>query len=122
MLENGTSTNLGFLTKYQSGLNDFRFLLDVGHINCKSNDLTFESFLDKLGSSIEHIHLHDNNGESGQHLPIGIGNIDMVNLIKILKKYNFDKTISIEFNSINDIHFYEYSKNVLEKIWYKYYL
>ncbi|MHC1585406.1 MAG: sugar phosphate isomerase/epimerase family protein [Candidatus Syntropharchaeia archaeon] len=63
------------------------FVLDVGHANTNGN---IDKFLD---FKIDHMHVHDNNGEFDEHLGIGKGNIDFRKLkdkkcLKILEIRN----------------------------------
>jgi sugar phosphate isomerase/epimerase len=73
---------------------------DVGHANLgnqaeKKTKLAFENFKDK----IVHLHFSDNTGQDDQHLPLGAGNIDWMFILKILKEYKYDKTITLEIHS-----------------------
>lgn len=58
-----------FRDRYQGEF--FRILLDTGHMNVSAKTLEFEAsaFLD-LASNIEGVHLHQNDGEADQHLPV----------------------------------------------------
>lgn len=49
--------------------------LDVGHLNAFS-DTGIGEWIEKMGGYIAHFHLHDNDGSSDSHSPIGRGNID----------------------------------------------
>ncbi len=57
--------------------------LDIGHANTNN---AIDEFLENI-SSIVHVHLHDNNGKSDEHLPLGKGNINWKNVLKKLSKY-----------------------------------
>lgn len=57
------------------------FTLDVGHANTTN---TIDSL---LKMPIHHIHLHDNNGKSDEHLILGGGNIDWKRIIHELRRY-----------------------------------
>lgn len=52
-----------------------RHCLDVGHLNAFS-DTGIGEWIEKMGRYITHFHLHDNDGSSDSHSPIGRGNID----------------------------------------------
>lgn len=58
---------------------------DVGHANTNSNISDF--FTEGIRANIVHMHLHDNNGEWDDHLPLGEGNIDWVMTMSHLKDY-----------------------------------
>ncbi|MCS3924581.1 sugar phosphate isomerase/epimerase family protein [Methanosalsum natronophilum] len=51
-------------------LKNHGFTLDIGHAN------TTNALNDFLKQTISHLHIHDNNGTSDEHLPVGDGNID----------------------------------------------
>ena len=59
---------------------------DIGHAFCNSS-VPVEKWVSVLGSFIGHVHLHDNDGTSDQHLPLGKGNIPLFDVInKIIEK------------------------------------
>jgi len=70
-----------------------RACLDIGHAHCSSY-VPLYKWIDVLGSYIGHVHIHDNHGikdqnlpisQRDQHLPLGQGNIPLVDVInKIL--------------------------------------
>jgi len=41
----------------------------------------------------------DNKGKEDDHLPLGCGNIEWEKIIKIIKKFKFNKTITLEIFS-----------------------
>lgn len=49
--------------------------LDVGHLNAFS-DTGIGEWIAEMGRYITHFHLHDNDGASDSHSPIGRGNVD----------------------------------------------
>lgn len=57
--------------------------LDVGHAN--TNNLV-DDFLEDI-SKVVHVHLHDNNGKSDEHLGLGKGTINWKEVFKKLDKY-----------------------------------
>lgn len=71
--------------------------LDVGHCNigADANELVSEFFND-FGDKIIHLHVHDNNGVVDEHLPLGAGDINWPNMVKIIKSSGFDSTITLE--------------------------
>lgn len=58
-------------------------VLDVGHAN--TNDNVFE-FLENMDRVI-HVHLHDNNGKSDEHLELGKGTVNWKEVIPKFKRY-----------------------------------
>jgi sugar phosphate isomerase/epimerase len=81
-------------TKFYEEINeDIGLVFDVGHANLNGQ---IELFLTVFGDKIVHIHAHDNDGKSDQHLGIGFGNIDWKNVADILGRKLYDKVVIIE--------------------------
>jgi sugar phosphate isomerase/epimerase len=84
-VENMVNVDL-FLGRFPDEIEDMRteglgFTLDVGHANTAA---AVEPF---LRMSIDHVHLHDNNGQIDQHLTLGSGNIDWNRVVNTLRQY-----------------------------------
>lgn len=60
--------------------------LDIGHAHCNS-DTKVIKWIEKLGKQIGYVHLHDNNGESDDHLGLGQGTIPMNDVCRALEEY-----------------------------------
>lgn len=89
---------------------------DVGHANLgneaeKMTKLAFDNFRKK----IVHLHVSDNNGMEDQHLPLGAGNINWEFIIKLLKAYKYNKTITLEIHS-PDTGYLLLNKDKLKKL------
>lgn len=78
---------------------DLKIHLDVGHCNINQEENLTEAFFKKFGNKIVHLHLSDNRGIEDDHLPLGCGNIEWEEIIKIIKKFEFNKTITLEIFS-----------------------
>ncbi|MEQ8221253.1 MAG: sugar phosphate isomerase/epimerase family protein [Candidatus Eremiobacterota bacterium] len=82
-----------------SEIPDIKVHLDVGHSNiCQEKNLA-KAFFSKLSDKIVHLHFSDNKGIHDDHLPLGCGNIDWKNIIKIIKTSGYDRTITLEIFS-----------------------
>jgi len=57
-----------------------RCCFDVGHAHCNSS-VPLKNWIDVLDKHIGYVHIHDNMGKSDQHLPLGEGNILLVETI-----------------------------------------
>ncbi|MDD5986694.1 MAG: sugar phosphate isomerase/epimerase [Eubacteriales bacterium] len=57
-----------------------RAALDTGHARCASRIPVIE-WIQCLGSSIAHFHIHENDGSADQHLPLGSGCLDVEELL-----------------------------------------
>lgn len=72
---------------------DISMVLDIGHANINGQtELFLETFKDK----IVHIHAHDNDGKSDQHLGIGYGTVDWKGVACLLTAMSYRKTLIIE--------------------------
>lgn len=56
---------------------------DIGHWNLFA-EVSLEEWFSALGDRLVHLHLHDNDGTSDAHLPIGEGNINFSSLFELL--------------------------------------
>ncbi|WP_297071629.1 sugar phosphate isomerase/epimerase [Thermococcus sp.] len=61
---------------------DLGVTFDVGHLNTTTAE--FKRFLELLGDRVIHIHLHDNHGESDEHLALGEGTVPWKRLFSML--------------------------------------
>lgn len=79
---------------------DLAITLDVGHGQLLAQTNTSFSIIDRLGSFIKHVHVHDNRGGSGVrddlHLSIGDGIVDFPRILKALVGSGYDGTMTLE--------------------------
>jgi len=73
----------------------FGFCLDVGHQHSFSRT-PLKAWLEELQSVLREIHLHDNDGTSDSHLPIGEGTIDFVELFRYLGSNGMKPLLTLE--------------------------
>jgi sugar phosphate isomerase/epimerase len=79
--------NVDFLLgRFPDEIEDMRaeglgFTFDVGHANTAD---AIDSF---LRMPIDHVHLHDNNGQTDEHLVLGSGNINWDRIMRALRRY-----------------------------------
>ncbi|MHC1601574.1 MAG: sugar phosphate isomerase/epimerase family protein [Candidatus Nezhaarchaeales archaeon] len=95
-----------------SSLERIKLTFDVGHSNTISNDEVRE-FLLSVGDYIIHVHVHDNNGENDDHLPIGSGSINWRVFADIIKKLKLVGGLTLE---VMNIRAAKRSLNVLMKM------
>jgi sugar phosphate isomerase/epimerase len=102
MVENtkGIFNELPVLAKILEEVPGLKLHWDVGHANIgneaeKKTKLALHNFKDK----ISHMHFSDNNGQEDQHLPLGAGNINWLFILKTLKEYHYEKTVTLEIHS-----------------------
>ncbi len=78
---------------YRESGQNINMVLDTGHAHICGQ---LESFMTDFSDKIVHIHAHDNDGKSDQHLGIGYGSINWNNFASILRGKTFNGTIIVE--------------------------
>lgn len=76
----------------------FRHCFDVGHWHMFTT-VTLEEWFAELGSYIAESHIHDNHGQSDEHLPVGEGIIKFDQFFPLLKQYAPGAVWTIEAHS-----------------------
>ncbi|MBW3021926.1 sugar phosphate isomerase/epimerase [Candidatus Woesearchaeota archaeon] len=115
VIENmGSKRNIKLVKYLLKKIPLLRFHLDLGHANCFDDNMA-EEFLRRFGKKLMHVHASDNFG-TDLHLPIGTGNIDWVEMVRLLKNYKYDGTITLEVFS-PDLDYKLISREKLKKIW-----
>ena len=86
-LENVYEADPGYLGLLLDALPRERvgFCFDTGHFNVFSG-VPLEAWMDRLGSRLIEIHLHDNQGGLDEHLPVGEGTFPFVRLFAVLEE------------------------------------
>ena len=69
--------------------------LDIGHCHCNSRETPIE-WIERLGRRIGWAHLHDNHGETDDHLALGDGTIPMIEVCQALRSLAPDAIWSLE--------------------------
>lgn len=78
------------------------FCLDVGHLMSFAQT-PWQDWLPRLSPWLGQIHLHDNNGETDQHLGLGLGHFDFAQLFAFLKANRMRPLITLEPHSEEDL-------------------
>lgn len=76
----------------------FGFCFDIGHCNIFSK-VSIKDWVAALGDKMREVHIHDNHGESDEHLAIGDGDIDFNSFFKFLDRRGIDPILTIEGHS-----------------------
>lgn len=76
----------------------FRYCFDIGHWNMFTT-VTMEQWFSELGSYIVECHIHDNHGQSDEHLPVGDGDIDFDSFFSLLASHAPEAIWTIEAHS-----------------------
>lgn len=78
------------------------FCLDVGHLMAFAHS-PWQDWLPTLSPWLGQLHLHDNNGESDQHLALGRGQFDFPGLFAFLRANDLHPIITFEPHSQEDL-------------------
>ena len=99
-LENIFEDEPSTLRQVLEGINDpaVGHCFDSGHFNMFAQ-VSLEEWFASLGSCIVESHLHDNHGDSDEHLPVGDGEIDFVRVTGLLHRYAPDAVWTLEAHS-----------------------
>ncbi|MBS7655716.1 sugar phosphate isomerase/epimerase [Candidatus Bathyarchaeota archaeon] len=92
----------GDLNSFQEMLNkiECKATLDIGHANTFSNPI---EFIKNINHKIINIHIHDNNGDKDEHLPLGKGKINFKEILASLKEVDWSGSLIIEAHNPNDM-------------------
>jgi len=92
-----------------------KLLLDVGHANLETPYNRSEELLSNFGDRLGHVHVSDNRGgHDDLHLPLGVGNINWLQIVRLIKNTGYDDTITTEVFGDDD----DYLRMSLHKIKY----
>jgi sugar phosphate isomerase/epimerase len=96
---------------------DLQFHLDVGHANLQTEHNQTVELATIFADRLIHVHFSDNNGgDLDLHLPLGVGKIDWRWIVHILKRVNYDDTITLEVFA-HDREYLVISRDKLRKLW-----
>jgi sugar phosphate isomerase/epimerase len=101
-IENDHKSNDYVLAGYPEQINYLienvgcKLTFDIGHANTIGSIEDFTKLLDKF---IVNVHVHDNDGKTDEHLPVGKGSIDFVGVFKRMKTWRSEKPLIIECHS-----------------------
>ncbi len=71
--------------------------LDLGHANVHGGGASRAlDFIRRFGRRIRHLHVSDNRGKRDEHLSIHDGTVDFFNIIRGLRKIDYDDTVTLE--------------------------
>ena len=85
-----------FMTFDTGHANTCRYEIREGKLTEVNPPSYVVEFMEIFAEKIVHIHLHDNDGLSDQHNPIGKGNVPFNELLCTLERLNYAGTIIVE--------------------------
>lgn len=83
------------------GRKNFNICLDIGHVHWNSN-ISVIDWIKTLNKHIGYVHMHDNHGQSDEHLGFGKGSIPILETCEALEQYSTHAIWAIETNN-NDM-------------------
>jgi sugar phosphate isomerase/epimerase len=98
--ENSPATHQTILSRLNSPYAGF--CLDVGHLLSFSRS-PWQDWLPTLSPWLGQLHLHDNHGDSDQHLAPGRGKFDFPGLFQFLRHHDLHPLITLEPHSQEDL-------------------
>ena len=107
----------GDLKPVFNALPDLGFHLDVGHANLGVPVNISGKLLAEFRGRVAHVHLNDNlGGTEDLHLPLGAGRVNWPWVARMLRRYGYDGTITLEVFS-PDRDYLLLSKTKWSRIW-----
>lgn len=91
----GTTPEEIFEIYHKVNEENLKIAFDIGHAFLSSVYYKFsiKKWFDLLSPHIQHIHIHDNFGNSDDHLPLGKGNMPIFDIFSEIKKTNAENII-----------------------------
>jgi sugar phosphate isomerase/epimerase len=104
------------LARFFDALPQLGFTLDVGHAFMGAGNIDHVRLLvNRFRDRLVHVHMHDNLGESDDHLPLGAGRLDYAGVVEHLKQAGYDGDITLEIHS-SDRDYIKVSRDKLYKL------
>ncbi|MFH1138820.1 MAG: sugar phosphate isomerase/epimerase family protein [Pseudomonadota bacterium] len=91
---------------------DLMMTLDLAHANIEGPRDRVRKMLEAGGDRIRHVHASDNRGREDEHLPLGVGRLDLSGALAGLKRIGYDGSMTLEVFSPDRA----YLKRSLKKI------
>jgi sugar phosphate isomerase/epimerase len=104
-LENVYEETPAYLARLFDAFGDtssLRCCFDTGHCNTFSA-VPVETWVDTIGHRIGEVHLHDNDGRSDAHAPVGDGTFPFHDFLKALVKKGISPIITVEPHTEKDL-------------------
>lgn len=79
-----------------------KLTLDTGHANIADpGGNRLKELLGRFANRIGHLHFSDNSGRGDEHLPVGKGTVNFVDVVQAIKATGYDDTLTLEIFDIN---------------------
>lgn len=94
---------------------DVSMTLDTGHASVEGQDsASLAAFVADHADRVSHVHLHDNAGDSDDHLPLGMGRLDFEEILAPLRESDWDVTLSLETDTDPEMDILAFNKRKLD--------
>jgi sugar phosphate isomerase/epimerase len=91
--------------------------LDTGHASVEGQDsASLAAFVSRHADRISHFHLHDNAGDSDDHLPLGMGRLDFEEILAPLRDTDWEGTLALETVSDPESDILSFNKRRLDAV------
>ncbi|HLE18781.1 MAG TPA: sugar phosphate isomerase/epimerase [Syntrophales bacterium] len=74
------------------------FCFDTGHFNVFSR-VPLDRWVEKLAHRLGQLHIHDNNGQTDEHFPVGEGNFPFLKFFSLLRSRKLSPLVTLEAHS-----------------------
>jgi len=74
---------------------NFKMCIDTGHVNINSQ-YSVKEWIEKVGTRLHHMHLHNNSGYADEHRSIYNGTVDFNQVLDTLKNNNLNPDLVLE--------------------------
>ncbi|MDD3012114.1 MAG: sugar phosphate isomerase/epimerase [Candidatus Gastranaerophilales bacterium] len=97
VLENTYEDNPDIILSIIDGVNspNLKFCIDTGHVNINSA-LEIKDWIEKIGSRLHHMHIHNNSKIYDEHNSLLQGTIDFNTVLETLKNNNLNPDLTVE--------------------------
>lgn len=92
-------------------------IVDIGHAEMKGLNTSAVEMINSLGPRLKCLHIHDNDKHHDQHLLPGDGMIDFGEIIKALKKINYQGDFTFETIPLLNVESMDEFKKQLKRIY-----
>lgn len=94
--DNELGSDPGDMARLLERYGDIYMTLDIAHAYVRGGNTAIERFWELCHGRIKHVHISDNWGKNDEHLPLGVGGLNLAFVAGLLKKYGYDDTVTLE--------------------------
>lgn len=114
-VDHGAFSSVSDILYLLGALPELGFTLDLGHAFLGGVEKV-QSYIEKAGGRILHVHAHDNYGKGDDHMPVGAGRIPWERVLSDLRRMRYEGTVTLEIHS-SDLEYVEISRRKFLEYW-----